>query len=179
MQKGELINRKSFKISAIIIFTGLCALVTIVLAFPIPKTQGYLNLVDILVYFTGFTFGPLTGLIAGGIGPMIADISIGMGVWAPFTIAAHGLQGLLAGLLLRIFSKKENVPLAAYIITGVLGFFTMTIVYFFGGWIIEGLAKSIYSIPFNLGQGLVGIIFAIPLTKLVKKAYPPLKMYRF
>ncbi len=179
MEKTNKPGHPAFKISAIIIFTGLCALVTAVVVIPIPKTSGYVNLVDSLVYFTGFLFGPITGVIAGGAGPAFADIALGYSVWAPWTVFAHGLQGLLAGMMGYIFRKRDSFPFYAYLITGAIGTVIMTGIYFLGGAVIEGAAVSAAQIPFNIVQSIVGIVIAVPLVIAVQKAYPPVKDYRF
>ena len=179
MEKKNKLNHPAFKISAIIIFTGLCALVTAVVVIPIPKTSGYINLVDALVYFTGFLFGPFTGFLSGGLGPAFADIGLGYTVWAPWSVLAHGLQGLVAGLLSYVLRRKETIPLPAYIITGVIGTIVMVGTYFIGGTVIEGAAASAAQIPFNIIQSVIGIIIALPLVKAVQAAYPPVKDYLF
>lgn len=178
MEKRNRLNHPAFKLASIIIFTGLCALVTRI-AIPIPNTKGIFSFVDALVYFTGFLFGPITGFIAGGFGPAITDVSLGLPFWAPATIIAHGCQGLLAGLLAIALKKRDSIPLLAYIITGLIGAILMTATYFIAGILIEGLEKSVFSIPFNLLQSGIGLSLSIPLVKLVQKAYPPVKQYLF
>ncbi|MBN1648730.1 MAG: ECF transporter S component [Spirochaetales bacterium] len=179
MENKTTIQHPAFKIASLIICTGLAALVTALVKFPIPKTNGYFNFVDALVYFTGFTFGPLTGLIAGGIGPAIADIASPYAIWAPVTILAHGLQGLIAGMIMILFRKKDSPSLIAYVITGLIGSVLMVGIYFLGGSIIEGMAVTATQIPFNLLQSIGGIVLAIPLCKAVQAAWPPVRQYRF
>ena len=59
------------KSKTIVVYALMSALVTVTtfaIRIPMPATDGYLNLGDAIVLFCGVVFGPLAGLIAGGIG---------------------------------------------------------------------------------------------------------------
>src|SRR5512137_2347312 len=77
------------------VMTAVTTVVTMLVRVPIPATSGYFNFCDVLVYFTAFAFGPWVGLVAGGVGPALADLLGGYGAFAPLTLLAHGAQGLL------------------------------------------------------------------------------------
>ena len=80
----------------------MIALVAVVTRFLIvPVGAGYFNFADMAIYFVAFTFGPWIGLLAGGIGAALADLSVGYAAFAPLTMLAHGLQGFVAGGLAR------------------------------------------------------------------------------
>lgn len=179
MSGKKSINHPAIRTAAIIIFTGLCALVTAVTIIPIPRTDGFFNFVDGLVFFTGFMFGPLTGAIAGGVGPAIADIALGYAFYSPFTLVAHGLQGFLAGMMAYALRKRKNIPFPAYVITGLAGTAAMVGVYFIGAWVTGGFAASVIQVPFNFLQSAVGIALSVPLVIIVQDAYPPIHDYRF
>ncbi len=171
--------------STIAIAAIMIGLVTVVILsparVPIPVTGGYLNLSDILIYFAGFSFGPWIGLVAGGIGAGLGDILAGYAVFAPITLVAHGLQGLLAGLL------GHNRRLPGMIVAWVLGSLAMVAGYYLGETIFMqmGLLPSeseaaitlikspaLAEVPLNLLQNVLGLV-GIPLVYLVRKAYPP------
>ena len=79
------------------VMVAVVAVLTFAVQIPIPATGGYIHFGDVGVYFSAFCFGPIIGSIAGGLGCAIADIISGYASWAPLTLIAHGLQGLLAG----------------------------------------------------------------------------------
>lgn len=55
--------------------------------------KGYVNIGDTVVLLSGVLFGPLTGLAAGGLGSALADLLLGYGFWAPWTLLIKGLEG--------------------------------------------------------------------------------------
>ncbi len=95
--KTSRISPRDIALTAVMI--ALVAVVTRFLIVPIGA--GYFNFSDMAVYFVAFTFGPWIGFLAGGIGAAIADLSAGYAAFAPLTFLAHGLQGLVAGYLVR------------------------------------------------------------------------------
>ena len=144
---------------------------TYVVRIPIAPTRGYINLGDVAVFFTAFTFGPFTALISGGLGPAIADIVAGYSQWAPITFAAHGLQGFAAALVIRaLAAKKFAEPVA-----GLAGMVVMVGLYLLGGAFMVGFGAAAVEVPMNILQNAVGVLGGFALSKAVKKAYPPVK----
>lgn len=162
-------NNTSGRIAAIAIMTAVTMVFTYIVRIPIAPTRGYINLGDVAVFFTAFTFGPFTALISGGLGPAIADIVAGYSQWAPITFAAHGLQGFAAALVIKaLATRKFAEPLA-----GLAGTVVMVGLYLLGGAFMVGFAAAAVEIPMNLLQNAVGIFGGFVLSKAVKKAYPP------
>ena len=158
----------------------MIALVAVVTRFLIvPIGAGFFNLSDAAVYFTAFTFGPVIGFLAGGIGAALADLSAGYAAFAPLTFMAHGLQGLVAGFIVL---RGPGSLVTRMILAAVAGTLTMAGVYFLGeyfganlGW--GGPAQALTELPFNVLQNVIGAAIAIPLSLLVRRAYPPLNRY--
>ncbi|MEA3335263.1 MAG: ECF transporter S component [Chloroflexota bacterium] len=156
----------------------MIALVAVVTRFLIvPIGQGFFNFSDTAVYFAAFTFGPWIGFVAGGVGGAIADLSAGYPSFAPLTFLAHGLQGLVAGWLVR----RTLGSLFQRMIIGLIGgTVVMAGVYFLGEYfflIWGGPPQAVTELPFNLLQNVIGGIIAIPLSFFVRRAYPPLSRY--
>ncbi len=172
---SQRINPRDIAITAMMI--ALVAVVTRFLIVPIGA--GFFNLSDAAVYFTAFTFGPVIGFLAGGIGAALADLSAGYAAFAPLTFMAHGLQGLVAGFIVL---RGPGSLVARMILAAVAGTLTMAGVYFLGeyfganlGW--GGPAQALTELPFNVLQNVIGAAIAIPLSLLVRRAYPPLNRY--
>jgi len=149
---------------------------------PIPVTGGYLNLSDVIIYFAGFSFGPWIGLVAGAIGAGLGDLLAGYAVFAPITLFAHGLQGLLAGLV------GHGRSLRGMIAGWVLGTLVMITLYYLGETVFMQMgllatdtdaaitlvkSPALAEVPLNFLQNVLGLV-GIPLVFLVRKAYPPI-----
>ena len=114
--------------------------------------------------------GLLIGFVAGGIGAGIADLIAGYAQFAPLTLLAHGLQGLLVGLL----GRDKKLP--GMILAWLAGTVAMVGVYLLGEALVLGMGwgAALAEVPFNLLQNVVGGIVGIPLYLAVLKAYPPI-----
>ncbi len=166
---------QSFNATTLAVMAVMIALVTVATGFlprvPIPGTGGYVHLGDIFVFFSAFAFGPLVGGIAGGVGCALADLLGGYIVWAPLTLVAHGVQGIVAGYLGR---GKGWVGL---VVAWFFGAVCLVGLYFLGELlpVYGGYAGAVTEIIPNLMQALVGGIVGIPLVLLVRRAYPPIE----
>ena len=171
----------SFRIASAAIMTAVTVVMTIAVRIPIAPTRGYINLGDLAIYFTALSFGPATAFIAGGLGTAIADIVSGFSQWAPFSFLIHGLQGLVVGLILKLFFKKETKLSIAF--SGIIIFAVGTVImaggYFATGCLMAGAGAAVVEIPGNIVQNLAGIIGGYLLYSAVKKAYPPFIYFRW
>jgi uncharacterized membrane protein len=103
-----------------------------------------------MIVFCGLFYGWKVGLIAGGIGSALADI-IGFPIFAPITLVAKGLEGLISGLAKRGNNLQSYLyPLLAVIV--------MVAGYFVGSWILPNLGKAVAfaDLPMNIVQAAVG-----------------------
>jgi len=157
--------RGPLRLALIAILTSLTAVVTIYLRIPIPATQGYFNLGDILVMFSGFALGPTVGLIAGGVGSGIADL-VGFPLFAPMTTVIKGFEGFLCGALAVRRSRWRmhavGALAGAWIVTG---YFAVEVYLF-------GVGAALVELPFNVLQGVSGLVVAPLLVERVRRAYP-------
>lgn len=153
----------------------MIALVAVVTRFfVVPIGAGIFNFSDTAVYLAAFLLGPIPGFLAGGIGAALADISLGYGAFAPLTFFAHGIQGLLAGYLARPQTMQSRI------MGVVAGTVAMVGIYFLGEYSSEvwgGPAQALTEWPFNLLQNVGGAIVAIPLSEIIRRAYPPIARY--
>ena len=156
------------------LMTALVAVATMVISVPVAATGGYVNFGDTLIFVSALIFGPLTGLVAGGVGSAMADVLGAYGVWAPFTLLVKGLEGLICGYvflkLLGIGWGRDKAALASMILAAAW----MIVGYFISGAIIIGsLSVAAVEIPANLVQGGVSVAVAAvlvrPLRKIVRR----------
>jgi len=117
-----------------IVYTGLMIAVVFVLTrfTAISFTVGYFNLGDIGIILTSSILGGFSGMIAGGVGSALADISYGAMIFAPVTLVVKGIEGYLLGILLNRYKDKIK-PLPAISVSlafMVFGYFIATVFLF-------------------------------------------------
>jgi len=157
-------------IAIMAVMTAVIAVLTFAVQIPIPATGGYIHFGDVGVYFTSLAFGPVVGLVGGGLGCALADVLSGYAVWAPLTLVAHGLQGFIAGY----FGKGKG--LTRMLIGWGLGSVALIATYFLGEWFMYGLGYggALSEVGPNFIQEAVGGLIGIPLVLAVRRAYPPI-----
>ena len=161
-------NARKLVITAISI-----ALVTVAVSYikvPIPATGGYWHLGVAVETFLSIAFGPLVGAIAAGVGAALADLIGGYGSFAPLTLVAHGLTGLVIGL----FGWKKGVP--GMILGWILGGLVQVGIYFLGEATVYGMGFAVAAaeVPINFSQVGLGVL-GVFLFFFVKRAYPQIE----
>nr|WP_325179821.1 ECF transporter S component [uncultured Oscillibacter sp.] len=158
-----LLNRETDRGNArLLALTGLFAALgcvgTMVLQIPSP-TGGYMNLGDAVVILGAWLLGPVYGAVAGGVGPALADLLSGYGVYVPATLVIKALMALTAAWLYRALGKRGLLLSAlAAEVPMVLGY-----------WLFDG-ALAALSGGGALGLCLVGSAAGIP-SNLVQAAF--------
>jgi len=156
-------------ISMIGIFAALICVLTMIIAIPIPATQGFINIGDAGVMIAGLLFGPIIGGIAGGVGSALADILLGYTIYAPATLIIKGLEGFIVGL---IANPKKNYKKLNYrdILAVVIGGLIMVFGYLIYETIIFGFPAAFYEFILNATiQFGVSVILAITFAKTVRR----------
>lgn len=185
------------KIAYTAVCTSLVCIATAYIKIPNITFDGFINLGDLFVIISGIYFGPVVGMIAGGIGSMLGDILAGYPYWAPFTLIIKLLMGFSAGIIgnrafkdiaLNNEKNKKNIMLIilAIFVTEIL----MITLYFFSKWMMYGfnffgktakdnqtpLLIAALSIKENVFQALGAILISIPLI-FIKQFQKVGKMY--
>lgn len=187
-------NTKKLIFSAL--FAALSCVATMIIKVPTP-TMGYIHPGDAIVLLSGFLLGPLYGGLAAGIGSMFADLFSGYVSYAPATFLIKTFTAVFAALLLRVFTRNakeaKHASLASLATSGIVGEAFMVLGYFVfeifllalgagegftSASLASGAIASAAGIPFNIIQGLFGVILATilypllhgPLTKTLTNA---------
>jgi uncharacterized membrane protein len=150
--------------------TALTAAITMATFVPFAPTKGYFNIGDSMVFFSALTFGWRAGAVCGGIGSAAADILLGSGYFAPYTLVAKGLEGLVSGLISgKKIEKRWRVVLAIG-----CGGACMVATYFFSELLIlnVGFGAAALEAVGNALQVVVGGTIGALLAYYVKKSYP-------
>ena len=128
--------------------------VATMLAFPV--FNGYIHLGDSMIFLSVLLLGWKRGAVASGVGSAMADILTGYAVWAPWTLVIKALMAIVMGIVLGESRYKLRRILA--MIAGVV---VMLIGYFIAGGLIYGdFPTALLSVPWNVLQGIMGIIVA-------------------
>jgi uncharacterized membrane protein len=174
---GYMLPKNSLSISIIGIFTALNFIFTFWLQIPIPATGGYINIGDTVVMFTALLFGPIIGGIAGGLGPMLADILSPYVIYAPATLVIKGIEGFLIGLISNPRDSEERISyrdIIAVLIGGIL----IPFGYFIYEAFILGLGVAIafVEIPGNFFQfgfaAVASILLILASRKTIIESMP-------
>lgn len=177
------LNLKKLVIAALL--AAMTCVATMIIKIPTP-TFGYIHLGDGFVLLCGVILGPWTGALAAGIGSMFADIFSGYASWAPATFIIKALTAGVSGFLFHRFLRNFHSAqsrYAALVVGGIVGEIIMVVGYFLyeaclaafgnGGFtsaaLAAGIASSATGIPFNIVQGMVGIILSVVLLPILLK----------
>jgi len=161
------------ELAASAIMGALVAVTTMLIQIPIPATEGFFNIGDAMVMVAALTFGPIVGAMAGGIGSALADFIGGWYIWVPFTLVIKGIEGFLAGYILRI--NEGNNGISRLVLAWLVGGLEMVGGYFLVQVYMYGFNAALVEVPFNFVQmaagGLVGIPVTLALRKRVGREY--------
>lgn len=139
-------------------------------AIPFAPTGGFFNLGDAIVMTTALIFGPIVGCVAGGIGSSIADILLGYGEFAPFTLIIKGVEGFLIGKIAGGTDKPSLTKLCiAWLVGGVtiVGGYWVAEAFIMGLGIPAANAEIIINVPQAIGS-LIGIPVAFGVKTRLK-----------
>jgi uncharacterized membrane protein len=105
-----------------LIMTGLMMAVTtvatMVIAIPVPFTNGYIHLGDSMIFLSVLILGWRYGAVAAGIGSALADLFLGYVHWVPWTLCIKGIMALLMGLVIeKCMGNRRNTVIACIITT--------------------------------------------------------------
>jgi uncharacterized membrane protein len=152
------------------VLTALTAAITFATFVPFAPTRGYFNMGDSMVFFSAMAFGWRAGAICGGVGSAAADILLGSGFFAPYTLVAKGSEGLVAGLVCKLTRGKKW----AHVLGIAAGGTCMVMTYFLSELYLlnAGIGAASAEMVGNILQVAVGGTVGYLLSEYVKKAYP-------
>lgn len=173
-------NTKQLILAALM--AAFTCVATMIIKIPTP-TFGYIHPGDGMVLLCGIVLGPFTGALSAGIGSMFSDIFSGYLSWAPATFIIKALTAGAMGLIFHNSRRKTSARgNGVHVITGgllgetimVIGYFlyeTVLAAFVSGGFtkasLYAGVISSASGIPFNIIQGIVGIIIALALLPIL------------
>jgi len=172
---GYYFPSNSITISMAGIFAAFTCVMT--LLFPLLLPQGFINIGDLAVMITALLFGPMIGLVAGGIGPMFADLILGYPQIAFFTLLIKMLEGFLVGLIAnpkkhyKRLNYRDVIGVVIGGLTMVFGYFIVQL-YIFGdpGWAFGELPLN-FTVQFGIGA-VGSLLFTRAARKNIIENFP-------
>lgn len=149
------------------LFTALIVVATAFVAIPLPL-GGYVHLGDAFLFLATFILGPVYGVIASGLGSMLADL-IGYPTYALATLIIKALMSLIAYLFYYLLCKTTKKNVLAEIIAGIIASLFMALGYFAFEAVLYGTFTVAINIPWSILQGAVGVAIAVSIMRLLEK----------
>jgi uncharacterized membrane protein len=174
-----VMSTKTLSMVQVALMIAMTTLVTMTVRVPI--FSGYTHLGDSMIFVAAILLGNKKSFVSASVGMMLADILSGYLIWAPFTFIIKGVMALIAGTIAYRSGKNGDDfgnNLVAFVAAGVW----MVLAYLVAsGFItaylmsenvtfIQGIIVSMRDIPANCIEVAVGILIALPLSKIIKKA---------
>ena len=108
--------------------TAIITVSTMVIAIPVPFTNGYIHLGDSMIFLSVLILGWRHGAVASGIGSALADIFLGYVHWAPWTLCIKGAMAIVMGLIIqKCIANKRALPVISLGIAGGWIIFNMIV----------------------------------------------------
>ncbi|SEI99492.1 Uncharacterized membrane protein [Lachnospiraceae bacterium A10] len=181
-----------------LVFTGLFTAMVFISTYAIKiqtPTMGYIHPGDGMVLLAGVLLGPLYGGFAAGFGSMLSDLIGGYMFYVPATFLIKAFTAIIAYAVFHQAQKqlKKIAKIQDYIgvvFAGVIAELFMVIGYFVfeifllafttgtgldTASLAAGTAASLAGVPFNLVQGLFGVLVSSALFPIIQPAYRKLK----
>lgn len=140
-----------------------------------PSTAAFVpSLINCFILISGVFFGPVTGLLAGGIGSALSDLLTGYPQWIIPTLIIKGIMGFVIGYIANRTGLTVNMFKIRTAAASIVGIIIMVVGYFIGGSILYG---SIYTgatqIPGLVMEGIVGIVLFYVIGSALQAAHLP------
>ena len=145
----------------------LAALVFIGTELRIPTSLGYMNLGDGVILIASYFAGP-AAFFPAAIGSALGDLIAGYPAHIAPTFLIKGLMGLVAALIMKMPGGKKAADVLIRVFAGIIAELMMVGGYFVFESLIYGKEAAAGALVFNLIQGGVAILLAIPLTFMIK-----------
>jgi uncharacterized membrane protein len=157
-------HQKILRLTGVAVFAALSFVLTRFAAIPYAGGAGYFNFGDVVTFFVAMAYGPVEGALVGIIGGTMSDLTAGYAAFAPWTLMAKGVMGLLTGLLYIVLKNHKIIRF----VSPFIGAIAMILIYLGSYIVIYGYGALLGS-AFDCLQGFGCAGLAIPLYLAVAK----------
>ena len=145
----------------------LAALVFIGTELRIPTALGFMNLGDGVILMASYFIGP-AAFFPAAIGSALGDLIAGYPVYIAPTFIIKGLMGLTASLIMRKSDGNKAAGFLLRFLAGVVAESIMVLGYFAFEIFMYGMEAAAGAVVFNIVQGIVAVVLALPLTYMIR-----------
>lgn len=156
-------RNRVFVLALTAVLSAIAFVATAFLAIPYPG-GGYFNFGDAAIILSSAFLGPLPSLFVAFFGGAMADIFLGMAMYAPFSLLAKFLLSLSSSLFFRLFKRKWGGLLLGSALGGILEVLSYMLCYYLL------LGTLTVSSLFDLIQAAISIAVSIPLYLAINRA---------
>ena len=155
------------------LFAALICVATMLIQIPIPATGGYANLGDGVILMCAFLMNPFCAVLAAGLGSMLADILAGYVSYALGTLIIKAGVAFIAATIFNRFGRCASArkTSASMLVSAIFAECFMVLGYFLYEAVCLGYGLgAAAAIIGNIGQGVVGAIFACVITPVLSRS---------
>ena len=155
-----VMNRQKGKESRAIAVNALAAALVCIgtMAIQIPIPLGYMHLGNACILLMAAMFGPVTGMLAGGIGSAMADLLTGYTQWVLPTLLIKCAMGFAAGSLARENGHSLQMASPRTFLASISGTAVMVFGYTAAGAVMNGsIYTGLLQVPGLTVEGILGI----------------------
>ena len=150
------------------LMTALTAVATMVVSIP-STGGGRTNLSDAIIFMAAMLMDPVAAMVAGGMGTFLADLILGSSHTMFFSLAIHGVEGLVVGLLMHLPRKESKVQYVLDAVYMLIGGILMVAGYYFAKAFVYGTpVTALESLWRNSIQAITSIVVAFLLVYPLK-----------
>lgn len=179
-KKVALSNGKVQDMVQIALMAAITYIATAVINIPSGViVKGVVHLGDSMVFLAAVLLGKRKAFLSAAIGMCLFDLLSPYAIWAPFTFVIKGTMAYIAAVI-AYRNNYEGNNILNNILAFVLGGIWMIAAYYGAGVILmhfttkiafaQAFVLAAAEIPGNIAQVVAGIVLAIPLGKVLKKA---------
>lgn len=163
-----MLSPRCREIAVAAVMTALTVVAATFLRVPAFGARLYFHFGEAVLCTAALIGGRRMGAAVGGVGSLLADIVLGLMVWAPVSLLIHGLEGYVIGLL---SDGRGGARDLRALLQGVM---LMIVGYAIAAWAIYGKAAVPIEILGDVVQGGIGILTAWFVSSAIRRACPAL-----
>lgn len=169
-----LSNTQSIAVTAVLIAFTYVFTKFVNIKLPLAGNGGLIHLGNIPLFIAAIVFGWKVGMIAGGVGMALFDITSGWASWAPFTLIVVGLMGFAVGKISENSKSQKQLIKNAYV-RNLIAVIVAALIKIAGYYIAEvvlygNFVVPLSSIPGNLIQVGTAAVIVLPISVRLKRA---------
>ena len=156
----------------------MCLVLVTTYTFKIPTPfQGYVHLGDAMIFLSVLIVGKKYGAVAAAFGSALADLIGGYPIYIIPTLIIKFFMAFSAAYIVKCFSKM-NLTFIGKLLGGIVAEVVMVLGYYiFDALIYSGFIGAFATVPGNLFQGGIGIVFAIIISELLRTSKMDKKLF--